>query len=105
MKFENNDLIIFENGSTGTFVDSGNGAYINITYGNEEGYKPEYHNSMIIAYIRDGVYHAITDKTRRQLICEGIIASLEYLEEYIHHTDMIDKISQIKADVIKLQSL
>lgn len=105
MKFENNDLIIFENGSTGTFVDSGEGAYINITYGNEEGYKPDYHNSLIIAYIRDGVYHAISDKTRRQLICEGIIESLDYVLEYIYDTELQDRISSIKADVTKLQSL
>lgn len=105
MKFENNDLIIFENGSTGTYVESGNGAYINITYGNEEGYKPEYHNSMIIAYIRDGVYHAITDKTRRQLICDGIMVNLEYMSEYIYDTELLEKISQIRADVLKIQSL
>lgn len=105
MKFENNDLIIFENGSTGTFVDSGEGAYINITYGNEEGYKPEYHNSMIIAYIRDGVYHALADKTRRQLICDGILVNLGYMSEYIYDTELLEKISQIKADVTKLQSL
>ena len=105
MKFENNDLIIFENGSTGTFVDSGEGAYINITYGNEEGYKPEYHNSMIIAYIRDGVYHALADKTRRQLICDGILVNLGYVMEYIYDTELIEKLVQIKADVTKLQSL
>ena len=105
MKFENNDLIIFENGSTGTYVDSGEGAYINITYGNEEGYKPEYHNSMIIAYIRDGVYHAITDKTRRQLICDGIIVNLNYVLEYVYDTELQGKLNQIKADVIKIQSL
>ena len=105
MKFENNDLIIFENGSTGTYVDSGEGAYINIMYGNEEGYKPEYHNSMIIAYIRDGIYHAISDKTRRQLICDGILVNLDYVSEYIYDTKLVEKISQIKADVIKIQSL
>ena len=105
MKFENNDLIIFENGSTGTFINSENGAYINITYGNEEGYKPEYHNSMIIAYIRDGVYHAISDKTRRQLICDGILVNLGHVLEYIYDAELIEKLAQIKADVIKMQSL
>lgn len=105
MKFENNDLLIFENGATGTFVDSCEGAYISFSKGNEEGYKKEYHNSIVIAYIRDGVYHAITDKTRRQLICDGIIASLDYVLEYIYDTELQDKISGIKSDVIKLQSL
>lgn len=105
MKFENNDLIIFENGATGTFVDSDSGKYIKFASGVEEGYKKDYHNCIIIAYIRDGVYHAIADKTRRQLICEGIIASLDYVLEYIYDTELQDRISSIKADVIKIQSL
>ena len=110
MKFENNDLLIFENGVTGTYVADVEGAYIEIKgkndfIGTQEGYKPEHHNSMIIAYIRDGVYHAITDKTRRQLICDGIIVNLDYVLEYIYDTELQDKISQIKADVIKIQSL
>ena len=106
MKFENNDLIIFENGATGTFVESDSGNYIKFASGIEEGYKPEYHNSMIIAYIRDGVYHAITDKTRRQLICDGIIVNLNYVLEHVYDdTELQDKISSIKADVIKIQSL
>lgn len=105
MKFENNDLIIFENGATGTFVESDCGNYIKFSSGVEEGYKKDYHNSIIIAYIRDSVYHALTDKTRRQLICEGIIESIDYVLEYIYDTELQDKIGSIKADVIKIQSL
>lgn len=110
MQFENNDLIIFEDGSTGTFVDDVEGAYIEIKgkndfIGTQEGYKKDYHNRIIIAYIRDGVYHAISDKTRRQLICDGIIESLDYVLKYSYVTELQDKINQIKADVIKIQSL
>ena len=60
---------------------------------------------MIIAYIRDGVYHAITDKTRRQLICDGILVNLNYVLEYIYDTELQGKLNQIKADAIKIQSL
>lgn len=105
MKFENGDLIIFENGATGTFVDSNSGKYIKFASGVEEGYKKDYHNSIIIAYIRDNTYHALADKTRRELICEGIIESIDYVLEYIYDTELQDKISSIKADVIKIQSL
>lgn len=105
MKFETNDLIIFENGATGTFVDSDSGKYIQFASGVEEGYKKDYHNSIIIAYIRDGVYHAISDKTRRQLICDGIIVNLNYVLEYTYDTELQGKLNQIKADVIKIQSL
>lgn len=105
MKFENNDLIIFESGVIGTYVDSGEGIYIRFNNGVEEGYKKEYHNSLIIAYIRDNIYHALTDKARRQLICEGIIDNLDYVLEYIYDTELQDKIGSIKADVIKIQSL
>ena len=76
MKFENNDLIIFENGATGTFVESDSGNYIKFSSGVEEGYKKDYHNSIIIAYIRDSIYHALSDKTRRQFICDGIMVNL-----------------------------
>lgn len=105
MKFENGDLIIFENGATGTFMDSESGKYIEFSSGVVEGYKKDYHNSMIIAYIRDNIYHALADKTRRQLICEGIIESIDYVLEYIYDTELQDKISSIKADIIKIQSL
>ena len=110
MKFENDDLLIFENGVTGTFVDSSEGAYIEIKgkndfIGTQEGYKKDYHNSIIIAYIRDNVYHALSDKARKQLICEGIIESIDCVLEYIHDTELTDRISSIKADIIKMQSL
>ena len=105
MKFENGDLIIFENGATGIYTESDSGNYIKFASGVEEGYKKDYHNSIIIAYIRDNIYHALTDKTRRQLICEGIIESIDYVLEYIYDTELKDKISSIKADVIKIQSL
>lgn len=105
MKFENNDLIIFENGATGTYVESDSGNYIKFSSGVEEGYKTDYHNSIIIAYIRNSIYHSLTDKTRRQLICEGIIDSIDYILEYVYDTELQDKIGSIKADVIKIQSL
>lgn len=105
MKFENNDLIIFENGATGTFVESDSGNYIKFSSGVEEGYKKDYHNSIIIAYIRDSIYHALSDKTRRQLICDGIMVNLEYMSEYIYDTELLEKISQIRADVLKIQAL
>ena len=105
MKFENGDLIIFENGATGTFVDGESGKYIKFASGVEEGYKKNYHNSMIIAYIRDNVYHALTDKARKNLICEGIIENIDYVLEYVYDTELQDRISSIKADVIKIQSL
>ena len=105
MKFENNDLIIFENGATGTFVESDSGNYIKFSSGVEEGYKKDYHNRIIIAYIRDSIYHALSDKTRRQLICDGIMVNLEYMSEYIYDTELLEKISQIRADVLKIQAL
>ena len=105
MKFENNDLIIFENGATGTYTESDSGNYIKFASGVEEGYKKDYHNSIIIAYIRDNICHAIDDKTRRQLICDGIIVNLNYVLEYTYDTELQGKLNQIKADVIKIQSL
>lgn len=104
MKLENLDTVIFENDSVGMYREDDTGSYF--TFGSiEEGYKPDYHNDMIVAYIRNGKYHTLSKQERVALVVDGIKTSINSILANTCDTELIDKLNIILADSDKINQI
>lgn len=106
-ELKNGDLVVFDTGKenkTAFYTDKDGQKYF--TFGTvEEGYLPNYHNSMIQAVIRDNVYHAINNTDKIQLIVDGIKNDNDYVMEYLYDNDLWDRLNRTNDKLDKIMQL